>query len=157
MKNLLIGILLIVVIVLGFLLAKPKFKNTQLVNPTPIVTTQTGNQNQQNTCSPNDPASITITNPIGGETFTPGQTVSITWTSCNVDNVFIGWAQGGHDKGLFSENPTSASQGSYQWTVPNYPDVAGNNYWIAVSQAVPQPHNTWTSGIFAKSGTFTIQ
>ena len=111
----------------------------------------------QSSCVSTSPAAITITSPASSAVFSAGQRVTITWASCNVDKVFIGWAQGGHDKGFFSETPVPASGGSYQWTVPGYPGIVGGDYWIHVDQAVPQPNNTWTSGVYGKSGSFSIQ
>ncbi|MCE9585687.1 hypothetical protein K8Q94_03655 [Candidatus Nomurabacteria bacterium] len=42
------------------------------------------NTNQQANCSPNDPPSIKVLSPNGGETWTRGQQATVTWTSCNV-------------------------------------------------------------------------
>ncbi len=106
-------------------------------------------------CNKNSTPLIIVTNPKGGETYTVGQKINITWTSCNVQNVFIGWRQGGHDQGLFSETPTPASNGSYQWTVPSYNGVEGS-YWLSVQEAVSLPNNKWTTGISAKSIPFNI-
>ncbi len=110
-------------------------------------------------CLPTTAPWIKVLSPAGGEVYTVGQNVNVEWTSCNVDKVFVAWAQGGHDKGLLSgETPISANQGSYRWIVPHAdPSLPNSGFWIAVEKAVPQQNNQWTSGILAKSGNFSIQ
>ena len=116
-------------------------------------------QNTEADCLPNTAPWIKVLSPAGGEVYTVGQNVNVEWTSCNVDKVFVAWAQGGHDKGLLSgETPISANQGSYRWIVPHAdPSLPNSGFWIAVEKAVPQQNNQWTSGILAKSGNFSIQ
>ncbi len=60
--------------------------------------------------------SITVTSPNGGETWTPGQNVTITWTSSGMDDskVFI-QVENSNPYSIASGIP--ASQGSYTWTV----------------------------------------
>ncbi len=159
----LITIIVILIVILG--IGFYKYQKDMVVptissNTEQSVQIQTQQQpvpsQQQALCTSTSPASLSVNSPIANTVYTPGQQVTITWTSCNVDKVFIGWAQGGHDKGFFEETPMLASQGSYQWTVPNYPGIAGD-YWISVNQAVAKPNNNWTTGIFSKSGGFSIQ
>jgi len=59
--------------------------------------------------------SITLTSPNGGETFTAGDTTTITWQSENVDNVSLGWGVGPSSLSWIKTNVPNT--GSYTWTV----------------------------------------
>lgn len=111
-------------------------------------------------CASTDTPSIIITSPTSTTVYNAGQQATITWTSCNVDKILIGWGQGGHDNGAINSTPIATPlgmyHGTYQWTVPSYNGVQGA-HWIAVNQAIVQPNNNFTTGIFTKSDTFTIQ
>jgi hypothetical protein len=111
------------------------------------------NVNQQNTCTPNDPPSITVTQPIAGASYAVGQKVTLSWTSCNVQNIWIGLGSGGKDHGQITyPNPVPASQGSYQWTVTNpaeaYTGSSTNTYFIGFESQSPN--------VLVKSGNFTV-
>ena len=81
-------IILVIIVIGGYLLLRgksqkepekaqaPSEETTQA--PTPIT------QVPLQTCLPTDPPSITVISPNGGETWTSGQQVTVTWTSCNV-------------------------------------------------------------------------
>lgn len=109
------------------------------------------NQTKGEVCDKNSSPSITVLSPAGGETYTMGQKVTIQWTSCNVQNVNIGWAQGGHDKGSIKDI-LPASQGSYQWTVPSGHNESYTGFFIGVWDADPGH-----LGVLGKSGTFSIK
>ena len=51
-----------------------------------IVSFTTSNSAPIGTCTPTSDPSITITSPNGGELFTAGQQIPVTWTSCNYTN-----------------------------------------------------------------------
>ncbi|MCX6752820.1 MAG: hypothetical protein NTW62_00530 [Candidatus Nomurabacteria bacterium] len=53
--------------------------NLFTINPAPA-----NNHSPQVSCASTDPASIHITSPNGGETWTRGQQATVTWTSCNI-------------------------------------------------------------------------
>lgn len=42
------------------------------------------NAGQQASCSPNDPPSVTVLSPNGGESYLSGQQVNVTWRTCNL-------------------------------------------------------------------------
>lgn len=111
------------------------------------------NSNQQVSCAPNDPPSITVINPIAGASYTVGQNVNLSWTSCNVQNIWLGLGSGGKDFGEITyPNPVPASQGSYQWTVTNpaqaFTGSSTNTYFIGFESQSPN--------VLVKSGNFTV-
>lgn len=61
---------------------------------------------------------ITVTSPNGGETFTEGDTVEITWISANVTTIAIEVATGGKPLGILTEG-VPASDGSFTWVIPD--------------------------------------
>jgi len=78
---------------------------------------------------------ITLTSPKGGETFSVGSSMTITWNQTNVDTVWIGykscpscldWIVANHKVDL------SATTGSYTWTIPSH-ITPGNNYQIDIT------------------------
>jgi len=111
-------------------------------------------QQSQATCNPNSPATITVTSPSAGAVLVNGQQTTITWTSCNIQNVYISMAIGGHDMGAFSESAIPANPGSYTVTI-NSPQVNQQNihgpYRIMVEGA--DANDRTVNGI---SGDFTI-
>ncbi len=93
-------------------------------------------------------ASITVTSPNGGESWTQESTHNITWSCQDVDNVKI-WLYIGSNpyQSIISTTPCSA--GSYSWTIPST-ITAGSNYQIAIYQVS-------SSAIFDTSnGSFSI-
>jgi len=112
------------------------------------------NTSQQVSCAPNDPPSITVVNPIAGASYTVGQNVTIQWTSCNVQNIWIGLGSGGKDFGTITyPNPVPASQGSYQWIATDpaqaFTGSNINNYFIGFESQSPN--------VLVKSGIFSVQ
>jgi hypothetical protein len=112
----------------------------------------TSNSNTSVACDSNSKPSITVLSPNGGETFTAGQQVKVTWKSCNVPN-YIGvvlnvatvsnWHQGnpvvlatgGYDGPTVNDGietftiPLSVSSGQYKiWVRHEYDDSTGNAY-----------------------------
>lgn len=63
-------------------------------------------------------ASLALTSPNGSENFLEGSSHSITWTSTNVSNVKIDYSTDGGSNYNAVVASTSASAGSYNWTVP---------------------------------------
>ncbi|MEI7810744.1 MAG: peptidoglycan-binding protein, partial [bacterium] len=103
-------------------------------------------------CTPASTPSITILSPSGGEVFIAGQQITVKWKSCNVQNLYISWATGGHDLGSLSEAPIAASLGSYQWTLPSslaLSSYSNNAYVIGIESESP-------SVALVKSNSFTI-
>ena len=155
MKNTLIAILVIIILVLGFLFVKGKNKPVvdnswpETVPATPTDNnSQTNSNNNTNPCAP----SIVVSAPATGASYTVGQQVAIKWTTCNVQKVLIGLASGGKNYGHITQNPISASTGSYQWTATNpgksFTDLNTNSYQIVVESE--------DGNVMAKSGTFSV-
>ncbi|MCU0462815.1 MAG: hypothetical protein MUF36_12535, partial [Bacteroidales bacterium] len=93
---------------------------------------------------------VTITYPVGSETFYAGDPATLTWTSANITNVKIQvWAPNTartYDWSLIAEN-TPASTGSLGITVP--PDLYyGTQYKIRISDA-------GNPAVYSESGNFT--
>ncbi|KFA91624.1 lamin tail domain-containing protein [Archangium violaceum] len=63
-------------------------------------------------------ASITVGSPNGGESWTTGSAQSITWTATGVTNVKLEYTLNGSTWTTLTSS-TSASTGSYAWTVPS--------------------------------------
>jgi len=96
-------------------------------------------------CSSGSAPSIKVLYPNGGEIFTAGQKVNIKWESCNVKNIYISMADGGHDMGHFSEKAIPSTQNYFSWTVPN---VSGSYYRIGIDDNA--------SAFDASDNSFTI-
>ncbi len=64
--------------------------------------------------------SITVIYPNGGETFNPKQNITISWSSTNVDSVYI-LARYQDETELYplTENPIDALTGNYNFTIPS--------------------------------------
>jgi hypothetical protein len=103
-------------------------------------------------CMSNSSPSLTVLTPQKGDTYTVGQRIVIKWKSCNVQNVYIGMAMGGHDMGLItkSEDPIPAAQGTYVWTVSAPFEDFHTGYVIGI-WADENGHH-----VMSKSGSFNI-
>jgi hypothetical protein len=108
------------------------------------------NRIQSAPCDKNSTPSIIVKSPKGGESYAVGEKVVITWTSCNVQNVYLGMGCGGHDLGMITETAFPAAKGSYEFTIPSARENIHIGYWIAI-QASDSPF------VETKSGTFRIQ
>jgi len=73
---------------------------------------------------------VQVTHPNGGESFCPGASTTITWSSQNVANVKITLLQGGTTVATLT-NSTSAPAGSFVWNIANSL-TAGTNYRIRI-------------------------
>lgn len=115
------------------------------------ITTSLGQQTTTTACTSTTTPSITILNPIAGTSYTPGQQVTIQWTSCNVNNVYLGWSVGGHDLGNFIDASLPATPGSYQWTVPNVSNLGYGNTGFRIGIESQSPN------VLKLSSPFSIQ
>jgi len=68
-------------------------------------------------------ASIQIVSPNGGESFVSGTIDSIKWTSTNITNVKLEYSTDSGTNWSTIIASTSASSGSYAWTIPNAPST----------------------------------
>ncbi|MGB8317538.1 MAG: Ser-Thr-rich GPI-anchored membrane family protein, partial [Ignavibacteriaceae bacterium] len=66
--------------------------------------------------------SITVTSPNGGENWQVGSSHNITWTSTSVVNVKIEYSTN-YGSNWLSIVSSTASDGSYTWTIPNTPST----------------------------------
>ena len=119
--------------------------NTVINNPTTNIITPTG-------CLPTSVPSITVTSPSGGEAYTLGQQITVKWTSCNVQNLYLGLVSGGKDFGELNTTPILASQGSLQFTVSNpaqsFTQSNINSYQIVIESQSPN--------VMVRSGVFSV-
>ena len=102
---------------------------------------------------------ITVTSPNGGEQYTPGQTVPISWTtnltSHQYDGINIVLYYGGNstDVGSFSTAIPVVSEYSggspYNWTIPT--SLSGGNYAVYITPNQPSVQN---NGLFDFSDNY---
>jgi photosystem II stability/assembly factor-like uncharacterized protein len=64
---------------------------------------------------------LTLVSPNGGENFEAGTQKAITWVSAGITNVSINYSTDDGSSWKVIITSTSASTGSYTWTVPNVP------------------------------------
>jgi photosystem II stability/assembly factor-like uncharacterized protein len=64
-----------------------------------------------------------LTSPIGGESWIFGSEQKITFESVDIDNVKIDYSTNGGESWITEMSKSSASIGSYDWTVPEYPGI----------------------------------
>lgn len=109
-------------------------KNTEKIKgdfpETPII-----NNNQVSiTCTPSSPASLAVTYPNGGETFTAGEKITVTWKSCNISNS-VGVTLSGFpypsDRQFFVGSWGSATNGTQIVTIPS--NVTSGKYVMNIS------------------------
>lgn len=74
---------------------------------------------------------IQVTHPNGGESFCPGASTTITWSSQNIANVAITLLQSGSTVATITTS-TAAPAGSFTWNIPSSLS-AGTNYRIRIT------------------------
>jgi hypothetical protein len=89
---------------------------------------------------------VTLTSPVGSETWTPSSTHNITWTSANITNVKLKYSSDNGSTWSDIIASTAASTGSYSWTAPS----------TATTQAKVIIMNTSDTTVASTSGTFTV-
>jgi uncharacterized protein (TIGR02145 family) len=67
------------------------------------------------------PPTVTLTSPVGGETWNVAEIHPITWTSSNITNVKIDYTTDGGTVWLTVVASVAASIGSFDWSIPNTP------------------------------------
>lgn len=70
-----------------------------------------------------NPTSINITAPNGGEVLDIGATYNISWTAQNVANVKIEYSINGGANWIVLAASTPMTSGTYSWTIPNTPST----------------------------------
>ncbi len=103
---------------------------------------------------------IKVTSPAGGETFTVGDTVDVSWESSGVDTIDIGYKRegsGAEIDGWIAKDVT-ASQDSYSWTTTDEifpgPEYQGATLELLIHES-PFPEGTSQSA--ESSGWFIIK
>lgn len=96
---------------------------------------------------------IKVTSPTAGQTYTIGQKIPITWTSCNVENLNIDLLSGGKEfGGAEGQDKILASLGSYEIIASNpakgFTERDTNSYEIGIYSSSPE--------VTARSDTFYI-
>ena len=92
--------------------------------------------------------SVSITSPVGGESWAGNSAHNITWTSTNVTNVKLEYTTDGGTNWSVIIASTLASTNTYNWTVPN---VSSSNCKVRISDAA----NAATSSVSAAVFTIT--
>jgi hypothetical protein len=90
-------------------------------------------------CTATSAPSMTLTSPNGGETYTAGQSLTVTWTSCNVpasNPTFITLQGDATVNAAIGITQTITNSGSYTFTIPTQSSwkylVYGDHYTIRV-------------------------
>src|SRR5205085_2316396 len=91
--------------------------------------------------------SVSVTSPVGGENWVFGTAHNITWTQNGLSNVKLDYSTNNGSGWTNIVASTSASTGSYAWTVPNTPS----------SSSLVRARSAADSTISSKSGAvFTV-
>jgi len=77
---------------------------------------------------------VELNAPNGGETWCPGTTQNITWTSLGVTNVKIELSSDGGNNWSTLTSSVSAASGSWAWSIPGS-TTAGTTYRVKISDA----------------------
>ncbi|RJP62245.1 MAG: M6 family metalloprotease domain-containing protein [Ignavibacteriales bacterium] len=88
---------------------------------------------------------VTVTSPNGGENWKVGTIQNITWTSTSVTNVKLEYSVNNGTSWATIIASTSASAGSYGWTIPNFPSP---NCKIRISDASDSGVNDQSDNTF---------
>jgi len=101
-------------------------------------------------------ASVTVNSPNGGESWAGGGAQSITWSATGVTNVKLEYTLDGGTWSVITSS-TSASTGSYTWTVPNSASTAARvRVSDAANSAVSDTSNAAFTITTAPTGTGTV-
>jgi len=92
---------------------------------------------------------VTVVSPNGGEAWTVGSSRAITWTASDVTQVKLEYTVDGSTWNLISAS-TSASAGSYTWTVPNTVTTTAR---VRVSDASTATVSDTSDAVFAITST----
>ncbi len=95
--------------------------------------------------------SLTLTSPVGGESWTVATLHNISWTSSGVTNVMIEYTTNNGTNWTTVIASTSAGASLYSWTIPN---TASANCKVRVSDASNSALNSISSSIFAISSSY---
>ncbi len=95
--------------------------------------------------------SLTLTSPVGGESWTVTTQHNITWASSGVTNVMIEYSTNSGTNWTTVTASTAASGGSYAWTVPN---TVSANCKVRVSDASNSALNSVSGSVFAISSSY---
>jgi hypothetical protein len=105
---------------------------------------------EETTTTTTETGAVTVTFPIGGEVFTFGQTITITWSSTlGISEVVSIDLLKGEEVALVI-NPRTSNDGSYEWIIPAGL-LPGDDYSISVTWLTagdPNPANSDSSGNF---------
>lgn len=185
MKNIVIAILVALLIVAGFMIAAKKKANVAYepwpetepatvtpTTPKPKPSASSVNSNVSINCNGVSGEKIKVLSPNGGEVFQMGQTITITWETCNAQtgqtvSLAIGRvvnSMGGTQPAV-SFFPFQTSNDGHETvtlssssTNGNWPFVAGSNYIVSATLN-PLPNNTHETPYINDSSDshFTIQ
>lgn len=92
--------------------------------------------------------SLTMTSPLAGQTYSIAETIPVTWTSANIDSLYIYvYSYGAHQLFPVMEKPVAASTGSYDLKVP--PDATLGQYDFYLMDA-------YDTSFYSKVGTLNL-
>jgi endonuclease I len=98
-------------------------------------------------------ATVTLMSPVGGETWYAGSSHSITWSSANVTNVKIEYSTNSGSNWTTVIASTTASAGTYSWTVPS---TTSSNCYVRISDVSDAAVASTSSSTFAIAAAPTL-
>lgn len=105
-------------------------------------------------------STITVTSPNGGETWTPGYTYNVTWTSSGVTgNVKIELYRFTGMGNLVAtiNNSISVTAGTFSWTVPlNLVTAAASNYYVLITSLTNPSDYDMSNNLFTITAPPTL-
>jgi len=100
------------------------------------------------------PPTITVTAPNGGEIYGTNSSQNITWTSIGVSNVKIEYSTNNGSDWIEISASTTASLGTYSWTVPNTPST---NCLVKISDVGGTPSDQSNSRFTITTGMVRVK
>jgi hypothetical protein len=99
---------------------------------------------------------VTVTSPNGGENWDAGSVHSITWVSSNITKVKIDYSTNNGTNWTNIISSTTASTGSYSWTVPNTVSTSCKVQISDTSNALINDQSNAVFTIFTYPATITL-
>ncbi len=123
-KNIVIALLIIIIVVLGFLALKPKYDAIKVSPVSDVQNDQSMVDSNRNDIQPKPvansakPSECTLISPNGGEIYSKGQQIKITWNPCNTSGGQVMITLKSSQTGFGAEIATVPDTGSATISLP---------------------------------------